>query len=63
MKVMTSSEMRERAHAYDTKIFAQLTAGFGRAIKPDLLKKPPVFASEMPYFWDPNLMCRELTVE
>ncbi len=61
--IMTSSEMCERVHAYDTKIFAQLTAGFGRVIKPHLLKKQPVSASEMPHFWDPNLMCRELTVE
>lgn len=61
--IMSSSEMCERVHAYGTKIFAQLTAGFGRVIKPHLLKSPPISASEIPHFWDPSLTCRALTRE
>ena len=60
---MTASELCERVHAYDTKIFAQLTAGFGRVIKPHLLKTQPISASQTPHFWDPKLTCRPLTVE
>ena len=52
---MTASELCERVHAYDTKIFAQLTAGFGRVIKPHLLKTQPISASQTPHFWDPKL--------
>lgn len=61
--IMSSSEMCERVHAYGTKIFAQLTAGFGRVIKPHLLKSPPISASEVPHFWDQSLTCRALTRE
>lgn len=61
--MMSAAELCERVHAYDTKIFAQLTAGFGRVIKPNLLLVQPVSASEVPHFWDPDLTCRELTVK
>lgn len=61
--IMTSSEMCERVHAYGTKIFAQLTAGFGRVIKPHLLKVQPVSASNIKHYWDESLTCRELTKE
>lgn len=61
--IMTSSEMCERVHAYGAKIFAQLTAGFGRVIKPHLLKVQPVSSSEIPHYWDESLTCRELTRE
>ena len=38
----------------------QLTAGFGRVQRSDLLVKRPVSASAIPYFWKPDITCREL---
>ncbi len=61
--IMTTSEMCERVHAYGTKIFAQLTAGFGRVIKPHLLLGEAVSSSENRHYWDDNIVCRELTRE
>lgn len=61
--IITSSEMIERIHAYDCKIFAQLTAGFGRVMSPHLLLRPPVSSSETGSFWNDDLKCRELTVD
>lgn len=61
--LLSSSEMCEQVHAYGTKIFAQLTAGFGRVIKPHLLKADPVSASPVQHFWDRDLICRPLGVE
>jgi len=60
--IMTSAEMIERIHAYDCKVFAQLTAGFGRVIKPSLLIEQPISVSGISHFWDKNLMCRSLTI-
>lgn len=59
--IMSSAEMCERVHAYGAKIFAQLTAGFGRVLKPHLHAGDAVSASEMENYWDPNLKCRALT--
>ena len=61
--VETASEMTERVHAYGTKIFLQLTMGFGRSGAPVLMAKPPVSASAVPNYWDPTVTCRELTTE
>lgn len=61
--IMSTAEMCERVHAYGTKIFAQLTAGFGRVLKPHLHAGDAVSASPMENYWDPNLKCRELTRE
>lgn len=58
---MTSAEMTERCHAYGTKIFLQLSMGFGRSGAPALLDGPPVSASAIPNYWDPRVSCRELT--
>lgn len=60
--IINSYEMNERIHAYDCKIFAQLTAGFGRVMTPHLLMTQPVSASEQESFWGEGLMCRELTI-
>lgn len=60
--IITSSEMIERVHAYNCKIFAQLTAGFGRVISPHLLMDSPISSSETEFYWDENLKCRELTI-
>lgn len=60
--LMTSCEMTERVHAYGTKIFLQLTMGFGRSGAPGtLLAAQPVSASDIPNYWDPTVTCRALT--
>ncbi len=58
------AELAETVHALGTKIFVQLTAGFGRVASPLRLQgKQPVSASAIPYYWDPRQTCRELTAE
>jgi NADH:flavin oxidoreductases, Old Yellow Enzyme family len=59
--LQTSAELTERVHAYGTKIFLQLTMGFGRSGAPALMAAPPVSASAIPNYWDPSVTCRELT--
>ena len=54
------SEICDAAHSFGTKIFVQLTAGYGRVIVPSLLRGQCVSASENPNFWDPSLICRTL---
>ena len=62
--IMTTAEMCERVHAYGSKIFAQLTAGFGRVLKPhNLLSPQGISASDIPNYWDDSLPCRALTRE
>lgn len=61
--IETSTEMTERVHAYDTKIFLQLTMGFGRSGAPALMAARPVSASAIPNYWDPSITCRALTTE
>jgi 2-enoate reductase len=61
--VLTASEMTERVHAYGTKMFLQLSMGFGRVMAPALAKKPPVSASAIPNFWDPSVTCRAMTTD
>lgn len=61
--VRTSKEMTERIHAYDSKIFLQMSAGFGRVTIPtNLGEYPPVAPSPIPHRWL-DKTCRELTVE
>lgn len=61
--ITTASEMTERIHSYGTKIFLQLTLGWGRVLKPQMSDKPPVAPSPIPNYWDPTITCRELTTE
>lgn len=57
-----AKEMTDRVHAYDSKIFLQLTAGLGRsAIPGNVLPKDLVAPSEIGNRWVPELTCRELT--
>ncbi len=51
-------ELCDTAHSFDTKIFVQLTAGYGRVTVPSTLRGPCVSASENPNFWDPSIICR-----
>ena len=61
--IRTSREMTERIHAYDAKIFLQLSGGFGRVTIPTNLGEfPPVAPSPIMHRWL-NKTCREMTVE
>jgi 2-enoate reductase len=57
------AELAEAVHSLGTKIFVQLTAGFGRVMGRVRLKGQPVSASAIPYYWDPSQTCRELKTE
>ena len=58
----TSAEMNEEIHSYGTKIFLQLTMGFGRSGAPGvLIDGQPVSASAVPNYWNPKVTCRALT--
>jgi 2-enoate reductase len=58
------TELAEAVHALGTKIFVQLTAGFGRVAIPMRLQgNQPVSASAIPYYWNPRQTCRELKIE
>ena len=61
--VRTGREMTERIHAYGSKIFLQMSGGFGRVTIPTNLGEfPPVAPSEIPHRWL-DKMCRALTVD
>ena len=57
--------LTERVHAYDAKIFIQLTAGFGRVINPRCVTADTklIGPSVNPSRWNPELMTRELTTQ
>ena len=58
----TAREMTERIHAYDAKVFLQLSAGFGRVAPPVDPDLKPVSASEIMNRWV-DIPCRALTKE
>lgn len=60
-----AKKLTDRVHSHGAKIFEQLGFGAGRTIFPLLLKEGsrPVGPSEIPSRWNPELMCRELSVE
>lgn len=61
--VRTSREMTERVHAYGSKIFLQMSGGFGRVTIPTNLGEfPPVAPSAIPHRWL-DKTCRPLTVD
>jgi len=57
----SGSELAERVHAYNAKIFLQLGAGFGRVIPP-LGDKPPISASPNMDRWV-DVVCREISAD
>ncbi|MBF8984024.1 FAD-dependent oxidoreductase [Lutibacter sp. B2] len=62
--VKTAKILTERVHAYDSKIFLQLTAGFGRVSIPSIVGDvTPIAPSPVPHKWVPGLTCRSLTIE
>lgn len=56
-------ELADAVHSLGSKIFLQLTAGFGRVGPPGLLLKPPRAPSAVPSYWDPKIICQALTAE
>lgn len=61
--IRTAREMTERIHAYNAKIFLQMSGGFGRVTIPTNLGEfPPVAPSPIPHRWL-DKTCRELTIE
>lgn len=59
----TAREMTERIHAYDAKVFLQLSGGFGRVTIPtNLGEHPPVAPSAIPHRWL-DKTCRPLEKE
>lgn len=61
--VRTSKEMTERVHAYGSKIFLQMSGGFGRVTIPTNVGEiPPIAPSEIPHRWL-DKTCRAITKE
>lgn len=59
--IRTAREMTEKIHAYDSKVFLQLSGGFGRVTIPtNLGEHPPVAPSAIPHRWL-DKTCRPLT--
>lgn len=56
-------ELCDTVHALGTKMFVQLTAGFGRVARPSRVRDNPVSASAIPNYWDPSITCRPLAME
>ncbi|ELR8728737.1 oxidoreductase [Vibrio vulnificus] len=62
--IRSAKEMTERVHAYGTKIFAQLTAGWGRSCIPGFTPlEKSIAPSDAPNRFDPNIKHRALTTE
>lgn len=59
----TGIELTERVHAYGTKIFIQLSAGFGRVTNRYRPGDRPIAPSKIPYRWDPSITCRPVSTE
>ena len=60
--VRTAREMTERIHAYDSKVFMQLSGGFGRVTVPtNLGEHPPVAPSPIMHRWF-DRVCRQLEI-
>ena len=61
--VKTSREMTERIHAYGSKIFLQMSAGFGRVTIPTNVGDiPPIAPSAIQHRWL-DKTCRPITVD
>lgn len=61
--IRTGREMTERIHAYNSKVFLQLSGGFGRVTIPtNLGEHPPVAPSAIPHRWL-DKTCRPLLKE
>ena len=56
-------DLCDAAHSFGTRIFVQLSAGFGRVTFPSILRGPCMSPSDNTNFWDPSIQCKALTVE
>jgi 2-enoate reductase len=58
------SDLAEVVHDYGSKIFAQLTPGYGRNLQKKLIDSgfKPVSPSANPSYWRPDVTTRELTI-
>lgn len=63
--IKAATLMTERIHAYDTKMFLQITAGGGRINRPAWTKqgRSLISSSVNPNRWNPEVKTRELTTE
>ncbi len=61
--IKTGKILTERIHAYDAKIFLQLSAGFGRVSIPSIVGSTAVAPSPIPHRWLPDVTCRELSID
>jgi len=61
--IATGKIMTERIHAYGSKIFCQLSGGFGRVSIPSIVGKTAVGPSAIPHRFLPDVICRELSTE
>ncbi len=59
----TGIELTERVHAYGAKIFLQLSGGFGRVSNRFRPGDKPIAPSEIPYRWNPEIICRAISTE
>ena len=57
------NKLAERIHAYGSKVFLQLAAGYGRSARIPSSAKVAVAPSEIPNRWDPSIIHREITVQ
>lgn len=62
MFIKSCAPMNERIHAYDSKIFLQLTGGFGRVAIPHLMKNA-IAPSEQENRWDPSIHHKAMTID
>jgi 2-enoate reductase len=60
--IHSTYQMNERIHAYDAKIFLQLTGGLGRSALPGFVSKT-IAPSEQENRFDPSMIHREMTKE
>ena len=61
--IKTAKLMTERVHAYDARIFLQLSAGFGRVSMPTIVGTTAIAPSPIPHRWIKGLTCRELSID
>jgi len=54
-------EMGEAVHSLGTKMFVQLTAGFGRVAPLPMTGEKPISASAIPHYYEPDVICRPMT--
>lgn len=56
-------ELCQAAHSFGTRVFVQLSAGFGRVTFPSILRGPCVSPSENTNYWDPSITCKALSIK